>query len=64
LVPISNESNVEDETTISNETDIEDEKTKAQFTPRHGGRDPKITTQGVSDTDKNKKEEVEKIRDT
>jgi hypothetical protein len=32
--------------------------------PRHGGRDPKTTTQGVSDTDKDIKEEVEKIRDT
>jgi hypothetical protein len=39
-------------------------KTKAQFTPRHGSRDPKTTTQGVSDTDKDIKEEVEKIRDT
>jgi hypothetical protein len=61
---MSNESNVEDETTISNESDVEDEKTKAQFTPRHGGRDPKTTTQGVSDTDKDIKEEVEKIRDS
>ena len=31
---------------------------------RHGGRDPKTTTQGVSDTDKDIKEEVEIIRDT
>jgi hypothetical protein len=61
---MSNESNVEDEKTISNEYNVEDEKTKAQFTPRHGGRDPKTTTQGVSDTDKDIKEEVEKIRDT
>ena len=50
--------------TISNKSDVEDEKTKAQFTPRHGSRDPKTTTQGVSDTDKDIKEEVEKIRDT
>jgi hypothetical protein len=49
---------------MSNESNVEDEKTKAQFTPRHGGRDPKTTTQGVSDTDKDIKEEVEKIRDT
>jgi hypothetical protein len=40
---MSNESNVNDETTISNESDVEDEKTKAQFTPRHGSRDPKTT---------------------
>jgi hypothetical protein len=31
----------------------------AQFTPRYGGRDPKITMQGVSDTNKDIKE-VEK----
>ena len=61
---MSNEPDVEDETTISNKSDVEDEKTKAQFTPRHGSRDPKTTTQGVSDTDKDIKEEVEKIRDT
>ena len=29
----------------------------AQFTPKHGDRDPKITTQGVSDTNKDIKEE-------
>jgi hypothetical protein len=60
---MSNEPDVEDET-ISNKSDVEDEKTKAQFTPRHGSRDPKTTTQGVSDTDKDIKKEVEKIRDT
>ena len=60
---MSIEANVEDETTISNESDVEDEKTKAPFTPRHGGRDAKTTTQGVSDTDKDLKEEVEKIID-
>jgi hypothetical protein len=61
---MSIEANVEDETTISNESDVEDEKTKATFTPRHGGRDLKTATQGVSDIDKDIKEEVEKIRET
>jgi hypothetical protein len=61
---MSNEPDVEDETTTSNKSDVEDEKTKAQLTPRHGSRDPKTTTQGVSDTDKDIKEEVEKIRNT
>lgn len=55
---MSNESNVEDETTISNESDVEDEKTKAQSTPRHGSSTTKNTTQGVSDTDKDIKDEV------
>jgi hypothetical protein len=41
----------------------EDEKTKGQYTPRHGSRDPKTTTQGVSYTDKDIKEEVRKARD-
>ena len=48
-----------DETTISNESDVEDEKTKAQYTTRHGSSTTKTTTQGVSDTDKDIKEEVE-----
>jgi hypothetical protein len=37
---------------------VEDEKTKAQFTTRHGSSTTKTTTQGVSDTDKDIKEEV------
>jgi hypothetical protein len=37
---------------------LEDEKTKAQSTPRHGSSTTKTTTQGVSDTDKDIKEEV------
>jgi hypothetical protein len=55
---MSKDSNVEDETTISNESNIEDEKTKAQSTSRHGSSTTKTTTQGVSDTDKDIKEEV------
>jgi hypothetical protein len=55
---MSNESNVEDETTISNEPNVEDEKTKAKFTTRHGSSTTKTTTQGVSDTDKDIKEEI------
>jgi hypothetical protein len=38
--------------------DEDDEKTKAQSTPRHGSSTTKTTIQGVSDTDKNIKEEV------
>jgi hypothetical protein len=58
VIRISNDSNVEDETTIYNESNIEDEKTKAQSTSRHGSSTTKTTTQGVSDTDKDIKEEV------
>ena len=54
---MSNE-DVEDETTISNKSGVEDEKTKAQSTPRHGSSTTKTTTQGISDTDKDIKEEV------
>jgi hypothetical protein len=43
---------------MSNEFEAEDEKTKAQSTPRHGSSTTKTTTQGVSDTDKDIKEEV------
>jgi hypothetical protein len=57
MISMSNE-DVEDETTISNESGVEDEKTKAQSTPRHGSSTTKTTTQGVSDTDKDIKEEV------
>ncbi|MDQ3840026.1 MAG: aquaporin, partial [Thermoproteota archaeon] len=39
-------------------SNVEDEKTKAQFTTRHGSSTTKTTTQGVSDTDKDIKEEV------
>ena len=49
---MSNEPDVDDETTIFNKSDVEDEKTKVQFIPRHGSRYPKTTTQGVSDIDK------------
>jgi hypothetical protein len=58
MISMSNE-NEEDETTISNESDVKDEKTKAQYTTRHGSSTTKTTTQGVSDTDKDIKEEVE-----
>ncbi len=58
MISMSNEFEVKDETTISNESDVEDEKTKAQSTPRHGSSTTKTTTQGVSDTDKDIKEEV------
>ena len=58
MLTMSNEFEAEDETTISNESDVEDEKTKAQSTPRHGSSTTKTTTQGVSDTDKDIKEEV------
>jgi hypothetical protein len=57
MISVSNE-DVEDETTISNQSSVEDEKTKAQSTPRHGSSATKTTTQGVSDTDKDIKEEV------
>jgi MIP family channel proteins len=46
---------VEQKKKVSN---VEDEKTKAQFTTRHGSSTTKTTTQGVSDTDKDIKEEV------
>ena len=59
MISMSNE-NVEDETTVSNKSEVEDEKTKAQSTPRHGSSTTKTTTQGVSDTDKDIKEEVNK----
>jgi hypothetical protein len=39
-------------------SNVEDEKTKAQFTTRHGSSTTKTTTQGISDTDKDIKEEV------
>jgi hypothetical protein len=55
---MSNEFEGKDETTISNEFNVEDEKTKAQSTTRHGSSTTKTTTQGVSDTDKDIKEEV------
>jgi hypothetical protein len=58
MISMSNE-NEEDETTISNESNVDDEKTKAQYTTRHGSSTTKTTTQGVSDTDKDIKEEVE-----
>jgi hypothetical protein len=58
MISMSNEFEAEDEKTISSESGVEDEKTKAQSTPRHGSSTTKTTTQGVSDTDKDIKEEV------
>jgi hypothetical protein len=58
VISTSNEFEAEDVTTISNESNVEDEKTKAQSTPRHGSSTTKTTIQGVSDTDKDIKEEL------